>query len=434
MKYNQLVKGIDAASRELLGHAAVVVNQSLVLRNWLIGAYIVEFEQHGEDRAKYGERLYFRLAADLRKKQINGCGERMLQQMAVFYRAYPQLGPAIPQPVVAELQLAHLLKQKPNSATSGCGIGQTLVAEFSGLLPARISAPVARQSEAHPITPLSAQAVLHLSWTHLLELIRLDDPLKRAFYENECLKGHWSKRKLQRKIGSLLYERTGLSRNKAAVLKRAQGQEPRETIADLIRDPYILEFTGLADRPEYHESDLEKALLNHLQSFLLELGTGFLFEARQRRITVGTEHDYIDLVFFHRHLRCHVLLDLKVRPFRHGDAGQMNFYLNWWQANVTAGDEQPPVGILLCTDKDETKVAFATAGMDNRLFVSRYLNVLPSEDQLRRFVDADRARLEATMAPPARPAVNPVSVKGNHNKRKVRPAARQARRKEGRRK
>ena len=434
MKYNQLVKGIDAASRELLGHAAVVVNQSLVLRNWLIGAYIVEFEQHGEDRAQYGDRLYFRLAADLRKKELNGCGERMLQQMAVFYRAYPQIGPAIPQPVVAELQLAHLLKQNPNSATSGCGIGQTLVAEFSGLLPARISAPVARQSEAHHVTPLSAQAVLHLSWTHLLELIRLDDPLKRAFYENECLKGHWSKRQLQRQIGSLLYERTGLSGNKAAVLKRAQGQEPRETIADLIRDPYILEFTGLADRPEYHESDLEKALLDHLQSFLLELGTGFLFEARQRRITVGNEHDYIDLVFYHRHLRCHVLLDLKVRPFRHSDAGQMNFYLNWWKANVTTGDEPPPVGILLCTDKDQTKVAFSTTGMDNRLFVSRYLTALPSAGQLQRFVEADRARIETTIEQQARIEGTPVSAKGKRKHPKLPAAVRRKMKKNGGRK
>jgi predicted nuclease of restriction endonuclease-like (RecB) superfamily len=188
-----------------------------------------------------------------------------------------------------------------------------------------------------------------------------------------------------------------LSTNKTAVLKRACQQEAQRTIADLLRDPYVLEFTGLAERAEYHETDLEKALLDHLQSFLLELGTGFLFEARHRRITVGNENDYLDLVFYHRHLRCHVLLDLKVRAFRHGDAGQMNFYLNWWKQNVTADDEQPPVGILLCSDKDQTKVEFATAGMDNRLFVARYLVALPSAEQLRRFLETDRARVEAVM-------------------------------------
>ena len=200
---------------------------------------------------------------------------------------------------------------------------------------------------------------------------------------------------MQRQIGSLLFERTGLSKNKTAVVKRAQRQESPQTIEDLIRDPYVLEFTGLAELPEYTESDLETALLNHLQKFLLELGAGFLFEARQRRITVGNEHDYIDLVFYHRHLRCHILLDLKIRAFRHGDAGQMNFYLNWWRQNVTAPGEQPPVGIILCSDKDHTKVQFATAGMDNKLFVSRYLTALPSAEQLQRFVETDRARVEA---------------------------------------
>ena len=249
----------------------------------------------------------------------------------------------IPQPVVAELGALATSGLAGNSVTTVYGIGQPPVGQSSC------------------VTPLSPEAVLHFSWTHILELIRIEDPLKRAFYENECLKGNWSKRQLQRQIGSLLFERTGLSKNKAAVIKRARRQEQQETIEDLIRNPYVLEFTGLAELPQYTESDLETALLDHLHQFLLELGVGFLFEARQRRITVGNEHDYVDLVFYHRHLRCHVLLDLKTRPFRHGDAGQMNFYLNWWKQNVTCADEQPPVGILLCSDKDHTKVEFATA-------------------------------------------------------------------------
>ncbi len=225
----------------------------------------------------------------------------------------------------------------------------------------------------------------------------MDDPWKRAFYENECLKGNWSVRQIQRQIGSLLYERTGLSKNKAALVKRAHRQEPQQTIEDLIRDPYVLEFTGLADQPEFHESDLEKALLDDLQAFLLELGNGFCFEARQFRVTVGNDHDYLDLVFYHRLLRCHVLLDLKTRPFKHGDAGQMNYYVNYFKKRVTAPSDSPPVGIILCSDRDDTKVEFATAGMDNKLFVSRYLTVLPSAEQLRRFVQRDRARTEALL-------------------------------------
>jgi hypothetical protein len=157
----------------------------------------------------------------------------------------------------------------------------------------------------------------------------------------------------------------------------------------------VLEFTGLAERAEYAESDLERALLDHLQQFLLELGTGFCFEARQKRITVGNEHDYIDLVFYHRRLRCHVLVEMKTRPFTHGDAGQMNFYLNWWKKHGMDEGDQLPVGILLCSDRDRTKVEFATAGMDNKLFVSRYLMALPSAKQLQEFIERDREQIEA---------------------------------------
>jgi predicted nuclease of restriction endonuclease-like (RecB) superfamily len=385
MNYAHLVKAIDLASHHLLGRAATAVNQALVLRNWLIGAHIVEFEQRGKDRAKYGTRLLETLASDLRKREIRGASPDMLERMRQFYFAYPQLSAKISAP---------LMRKSPVKMISA--IPSPVMMESCETNPEQISAPAVRKS-IRDITPLSANAILQFSWTHIIELIRVDDPLKRAFYENECLKGNWSKRQLQRQIGSLLFERTGLSKNKAAVIARARRQEPCETIADLIRDPYVLEFTGLAEQPEYHESDLEKALLDHLQRFLLELGTGFLFEARQRRITVGNEHDYIDLVFYHRRLRCHVLLDLKTRPFKHGDAGQMNYYLNWWLKNVTSEDEQPPVGILLCSDREQTKVEFATAGMDNRLFVSRYLVSLPSAEQLQRFLETDRARIEAGM-------------------------------------
>jgi predicted nuclease of restriction endonuclease-like (RecB) superfamily len=274
------------------------------------------------------------------------------------------------------------------------GKSQPPVGELA-ILP--ISSPLMRKSDAALPTPLKPQQILQLSWTHLVELLRLDDPWKRAFYENECLLGAWSVRQLQRQIGSLLYERTGLSKNKRAVVARARRQsaESPATIENLIRDPYVLEFTGLADRPAYSENDLESALLDHVQGFLLELGTGFCFEARQFRITVGNEHDRIDLVFYHRRLRCHVLVDLKIRPFTHGDAGQMNFYLNYFKKHLMAEGDQPPVGILLCSDKDETKVEYATAGLDRKLFVSRYLVALPSAEQLRRFVEADRAKLTA---------------------------------------
>lgn len=250
-----------------------------------------------------------------------------------------------------------------------------------------------RTTSAPLPTPLNHELLLDLSWTHMIELLGLDDPWKRAFYENECLKGGWSVRQLQRQIASLLYERTGLSTDKQAVIERArqQAMDTPADIASLIRDPYVLEFAGLAERTHYLENDLESALLDHIQHFLLELGTGFCFEARQRRIAVGTEHDRIDLIFYHRLLRCHLLIDLKVRTFQHTDAGQMNFYLNYWKDQVMAEGDSPPVGLLLCTDKETTKVEYATAGLDQQLFISRYQVALPKPEDLERLIEEDRA-------------------------------------------
>jgi predicted nuclease of restriction endonuclease-like (RecB) superfamily len=304
----------------------------------------------------------------------------MLERMRLFFRLYPQIADCISAPAVRESLLAGL----PTPALS-------------------ISAPAVRKSVDDGPPLLSTPLVLRLSWTHLVDLVRIDDPWKRAFYETECLKGSWSKRQLQRQIGSLLYERTGLSTDKRAVIEEARQQIGKlpEAIADLIRDPYILEFAGLAERAHYRESDLESALLDHLQNFLLELGSGFCFEARQRRVTVGTEHDYIDLVFYHRRLRCHLLIDLKIRAFKHADAGQMNFYLNYWKKNEIEKGDNPPVGLLLCSDKSATRVEYATAGLDHQLFVSRYLVALPSADRLRELVEADRAAIESAENSPA---------------------------------
>ena len=366
MNYEQLLTAIDAATQSLLGRAAQAVNQALVLRNWLIGAHLVEFEQSGEDRARYGEQLLSNLATDLKAKGLKGLGVSMLKNCRQFYRIYPQ----IRQSLSGEFAVI----------PSGSEIRQSVIGESDQGLAA-----------------LPPENLLRLSWTHFIELIRIDDPLKRAFYEIECLRGNWSVRQLQRQIGSLLYDRTGLSMDKEAVVRRAHTQDSSSSIATLLRDPYVLEFAGLAERPSYSEADLESALLDHLQAFLLELGTGFCFESRQKRITLGNEHDYIDLVFYHRILRCHVLLDLKIRPFSPGDAGQMNFYLNYFKRQIMGVEDNPPVGIILCSDRDQTKVEFATVGLDNQLFVSRYLVALPSAEELREFVQHDREAIESSM-------------------------------------
>lgn len=344
--YKQIVSAISQINSHMVRRAVTVANQALLLRNWTIGAYIVEYEQEGSDRAKYGERLMERLAEDLAAKELKGHDERSLRDCRTAYMTYPQIRGA----VTPELP-----------------------------------------------TPLPSEDVLSLSWTKIQELIRISDPWKRAFFENECLREDWSVRELQRQVESLLYERTGLSINKKVVIekarKQARGSGP-DSITEIMRDPYILEFVGLAERSEYSEEELETELLNHLQCFLLELGKGFCFESRQFRMTSGRKHHRVDLVFYHRVLRCHVLLDLKTRAFKHEDAGQMNFYVNWFKAKMMQKGDNPPVGILLCTDKDGTDVEFATAGMDQKLFVSRYLTALPSAAELEALIEADRAHFK----------------------------------------
>ncbi|HAB15177.1 MAG TPA: PDDEXK nuclease domain-containing protein [Verrucomicrobiota bacterium] len=379
MNYTNLLSIVRDVHNAALRGTAKVVNQLHVLRNWTVGLLIVEFEQNGEDRAAYGEGVLKTLSADLASKGLMGLGLSNLKNCRTFYRLYPQIGQT------ASGQFGDILAELGKSQTP------------SGLLaahsPERPASSLATLSSGNEPPALPAEVLLRLSWSQFVEFIRLDDPWKRLFYENECLKGGWTVSELQRQIGSLLYERTGLSTDKQAVLAHAQQQAAESpcTIAEIIRDPYVLEFTGLAEKPRYLEKDLESALLDHLQSFLLELGTGFCFEARQRRVTIGNEHDYIDLVFYHRILRCHLLIDLKTRAFQHGDAGQMNFYLNFWKAEMMADGDQPPVGLILCTDRKQARVNYATAGMDQLLFVSRYLILLPSPEALQQLIERDTA-------------------------------------------
>lgn len=384
--YKQLVSAITQLSTQMVRRVATVANQALVLRNWIVGAYIIEYEQGGADRAKYGERLLERLAEDLIARKVEGLGTSILERCRRLYQLYPQLADQIPSTLFTEskalpIPYALLTEFKPGEEGRPSGHELTVRPTASPGLP----------------TPLSCEALLSLSWSKLQELIRISDPWKRAFFENECLREGWSVRELQRQIESLLYERVGLSTNKKAVIERARKQAREagpESIAEIMRDPYVLEFAGLAERHEYSEEELETALLNHLQRFLLELGKGFCFESRQFRMTSGRKHHRVDLVFYHRVLRCHVLLDLKTRAFKPEDAGQMNFYVNWFKANMMQKGDNPPVGILLCTDKDGTDVEFATAGMDQKLFVSRYLTALPSAEELEALIEVDRAHFK----------------------------------------
>ena len=363
--FDELIDNVYQTHCLLQQTAQKAVNLNLTVRNWLIGHYIVEFEQNGKDRAQYGTSLLNEIAKQIKDRGIKGLNERALRNCRTFYTFYPQ----IRQTVSAELQTAeNQVNVICESLSRELQIQQTL--------------PV-KSTEEYPIP--SNILLSRLSFSHFLEIITKEDPLERLFYEVETIKNNWSVRELERAINSGLYVRTGLSTNKEAVIAKFKNQKPTKEI-DVIRDPYFLEFLGLEECPEYSESELEQAILNHLQQFLMELGTGFCFEARQKRITFDNIHYRIDLVFYHRILKSHILIDLKIGKFDHSDAGQMNLYLNYYKENEMAEGDNPPIGLILCGDKSETLARYATAGMDNQLFVSKFLVKLPEKKMLEEFI------------------------------------------------
>jgi predicted nuclease of restriction endonuclease-like (RecB) superfamily len=395
MNYDNVIDQIARVQRQAQSAAARAVNQWLTLRNWLIGAYIVEYEQNGEDRAAYGSRLFAQLATDLRQRGVSGFSASNLKNFRQFALLYPHLADRATPPSLARLLVA--------PSQDAAEIRQTLSGELANNVTARLvtvcfPALETRASSDQLLAWQDASYYEHLfamlSWSHLLELTRIDDPLKRAFYELECVKSRWSLRELKRQINSMLYERIGLSKDKEAVMALAAEGRLIDRPSTVLRDPYVLEFLELAEQAAYSESELEQALIDHLARFLHELGRDFCFIGRQFRITVAGRHHYLDLLFYHRALRCLIALDLKLGAFQHEYVGQMNFYLNYLKERVSHPDENPPVGLILCAEKDSEEVYFATAGMDQQLFVSRYLVALPSEEQLKKWLREEQEQLQ----------------------------------------
>ncbi len=353
--FKKLVILIRDVHKHFSTHAKKAVNINLTLRNWFIGHYIFEFEQNGYDRARYGEYLLERLSTKLKKAGLRRADPRELRRYRQFYLTYPQIRESLPP-------------------------------EFSKTLPRNTKQTPKRES----VTPgyyLEGKTILEkFSFTHLIELIQIEDPVKRSFYERECILGNWSVRELKRQIYSLYYERTGLSADKKKLIERTHSTADTNEPSFTIRDPYVFEFLGLKPAEVMSESNLEHQLLDKLQEFLLELGHGFCFEARQKRILIGNNYGFVDLVFYHRVLKCHILIELKVDAFSHEYIGQLNTYVSWYKKNVMLPNDNPPVGILLCTQKDQTLVEYALAGMDNNLFVSRYQLELPSKEEMQQFI------------------------------------------------
>lgn len=362
LNFEKLTEIIWQVHQEMAVQAGRAVNLSLTIRNWLIGFHIAEYEQHGADRAEYGARLLESVSTKLAEGGMEGVAARSLRQYRQFYFTYPHIWQTSSAKTLERLM--------PTT------IWQTL--------PAKSPASDIIKKQA-PIETI--ELIQKLSFSHFAELIAITDDTKRLFYEIECIRGNWSVRELKRQITSLYYERSGLSKDKKTLAALAQKSADTTDPKLAIRDPYVFEFLGLKPREVMSESHLEDQLLDKLQDFLLELGHGFCFEARQKRILIGDTHNFVDLVFYHRILKCHVLVELKLEQFSHENIGQLNTYVTWYKKNMMTEGDNPPIGILLCTQRDRTLVEYALAGMDNELFVSKYQLELPQKDEMQRFIE-----------------------------------------------
>ena len=367
--FGDVSKIIDAARES----AARSVNAAMTAAYWLVGRRIVEFEQSGEDRAEYGEAVVERLAEDLAVRFGRGFSLRNIYNMRLFYLAYPT--DRILQTPSAKL--AQLPERQILQTPSGKLEAPSVEVGFDDLLTA-----------------------FPLPWSAYVRLLSVRDENAREFYETEALRGGWSVRQLDRQIGSQFYERTALSKNRAAMLTRGRRPRPEDPAppGEQIKDPFVLEFLDLKD--EYSESDLEEALIRHLETFLMELGDDFCFMGRQRRLRVGNRWYRVDLLFYHRGLRCLVVIDLKIGAFSHADAGQMHLYLNYARERWVREGENPPVGLILCSEKDEALAQYALEGLSNNVMAAEYRITLPDEKMLAAELDRTRQAMELRGPPP----------------------------------
>ena len=358
MAYNKtfavLAEDIKGINQKASNTAKSAVNQLMTLRNWAIGYYIVEYEQEGKDRSKYGSNLMESLERNISEKGMN---VTLFKACRHFYLTYPQ-------------------------------IRSTVSNEFGVLVDNQKSSTVSNEFITKP-----ERLVQNLSFSHIREIMVLEDDFERFFYETECIKCGWSVRELRRQIKTNLYFRSGVSKNPKDLLKPSEDNPDGYALS--IKDPFTFEFLGLDPSGSITESELEQGLIDHLQEFMLELGEGFCFEARQKRIVIDDKYYFIDLVFYNRLLHCNVIVELKNDELKHEDLGQLNAYVGYYKANEMIEGDNPPVGILLCTDKGTNMVEYALSGMDNQLFVSTYMLHLPDKQTLEAFIKKELEELDS---------------------------------------
>ena len=365
--FARVVDIIEAAR----GHVARSINTATVQAYWLIGHDIVEVEQRGSTRAGYGDEVIDRLARRLAKRLGEGFGARTLRRIRQFYVTYPE-GSALPSKA-----------GRPPKRT------------------AVLSKSKARQIRTAALTKSSpATAAIfppNLGWAHYLILLRVLNPAARAFYEIEAAREGWSSRELERQIASLLFERLAKSRDKDKVLALARVGHQLDSPRDVLKDPFVLEFLGLEERPAWRERELEQAIIDRIEEFLLELGKGFCFVARQKRLTLDGDHFYVDLVFYNRLLRCFVLVDLKLGKLTHQDLGQMQMYVNYFDRYQRAGHEAKTIGVVLCSEKNDAMAKITLPENNEQILAGRYQMYLPTEKELRAQLTREREEAERAL-------------------------------------
>ena len=368
---------IESINSYFSDYANRQVNYAYTLRNWLIGMYLFEFEQKGLERAEYGESLYRNIAKSLKEKKVKGMSFTSLHTFKKFFQVYPTIVQLLPEQLLS-------------SNNHSFGIVQSLTEQFTKDNNTNIQSIIGQSiTDTKSISVENPSLFLSkISFTHIVEFLKFENPIQRSFYEIQTIKNNWTVRQLQREINSMLYERIGLGTDKELIFDKLKN-DTLSNFSEIIKSPYILEFLNIPELSQYSENDLEQSIINHLQNFLIELGRGFCFEARQKRISFNNKHYRIDLVFYHRILKCHVLIDLKIGEFDHSDAGQMNVYLNYFKENEMVGNDNPPIGIILCSHKDNALVHYATGGLSQEIFVSKYKLQLPSEEELKNLIEND---------------------------------------------
>ena len=375
-EFENLATTFQVTQDALLRHSARAVDSALVVRNWLFGWYLVEFENASASRADlYGKELISKLAKRLKEKGLQGISPTNLRKFREFFQAYPEI-------------------QRATSVTSLAGLGSPSFLQDSAStekIQQTLSVESFQSMRQAAFTQIASS--LPLGWSHYVELLTLEDPPERSFYEIEAASNQWSVRELQRQIASSLYQRLALSRDTNEIHRLAVEGQVVEKAADLIKNPIVLEFLGLQDRPHYSEDELESAIIDQLESFLLELGKGFLFEARQKRFTFDNDHFRVDLVFYNRLLRCYVLVDLKRDKLTHQDLGQMQMYVNYFDRHVKLSEELPTIGILLCHRKNDALVEL-TLPPNANIFASKYQLYLPSKEELKAQLEIITTSLE----------------------------------------